>query len=96
MCTQPCYFGGPFALNWASDSANLLAISASTLKSRMAKRGIETRYYTPAGHLAAFALPGYVEKIVAEVAAGLGGGAKSDGKSSASGRKPTARKAARR
>ena len=19
MCTQPCYFGGPFALNWASD-----------------------------------------------------------------------------
>ncbi|MCL4767505.1 MAG: polyamine aminopropyltransferase, partial [Hyphomicrobiaceae bacterium] len=21
LCTQPCYFGGPFALNWASDEA---------------------------------------------------------------------------
>lgn len=66
MCTQPCYFGGPFALNAASDSEDFFAISAGTLKSRMAKRQIETRYYTPKGHLAAFALPGYVEKVVAE------------------------------
>jgi spermidine synthase len=66
MCTQPCYFGGPFALNWASDDAALLGVSAATLKSRMARRGIEARYYTAAGHLAAFALPGYVEKIVAD------------------------------
>jgi spermidine synthase len=62
MCTQPCYFGGPFALNAASDSGDFLATSVSSLRSRMAKRGIETRYYTPDGHLAAFALPGYVEK----------------------------------
>jgi spermidine synthase len=66
MCTQPCYFGGPFALNAASDGEDLLGVSAGTLKSRMAKRGIETRYYTPKGHLAALALPGYVEKVVAE------------------------------
>ena len=26
LCTQPCYFGGPFALNWASDDKELLAI----------------------------------------------------------------------
>lgn len=66
MCTQPCYFGGPFALNAASDGPDLIGVSAGTLKSRMAKREIETRYYTPKGHLAAFALPGYVEKIAAE------------------------------
>jgi spermidine synthase len=66
MCTQPCYFGGPFALNAASDSEDFFGVSPATLKSRMAKREIETRYYTPAGHLAAFALPGYVEKVVAE------------------------------
>ena len=66
MCTQPCYFGGPFALNAASDGEDLFGVSVGTLESRMAKRGIETRYYTPVGHLAAFALPAYVEKIVAE------------------------------
>jgi spermidine synthase len=66
MCTQPCYFGGPFALNAASDGEGLFGVSIGTLKSRMAKRAIETRYYTPAGHRAAFALPGYVEKVVAE------------------------------
>ena len=66
MCTQPCYFGGPFALNAASDGDDLLGVSVGALVRRMAKRGIETRYYTPVGHLAAFALPGYVEKIVAE------------------------------
>ena len=74
MCTQPCYFGGPFALNAASDGEDLLGVTVATLKSRMAKRMIDTRYYTPAGHLGAFALPGYVEKVVAEAAAGLGGG----------------------
>jgi spermidine synthase len=66
MCTQPCYFGGPFALNAASDGEDLFGVSVGTLVKRMAKRGIETRYYTPVGHLAAFALPAYVEKIVAE------------------------------
>ena len=66
MCTQPCYFGGPFALNAASDGEGLFGVSVGTLMRRMAKRGIETRYYTPVGHLAAFALPGYVERIVAE------------------------------
>jgi spermidine synthase len=93
MCTQPCYFGGPFALNWASDEAGLLGVSLATLKSRMKKRGIEPRYYTPAGHLAAFALPGYVEKVVAEAVAGQGGGRKSIGKSGVSTRKPAAKKA---
>ena len=64
MFTQPCYFGGPFALNWASDDAGLQDISAKKLGRRQEKRGIATRYWTPAVHRAAFALPAYVQKVV--------------------------------
>ena len=75
LCTKPCYFGGPFALNWASDDKALLEVPAATLARRMAKRGIATRYYTPAVHLAAFALPGYVARAVEGA---LGGKGKAD------------------
>jgi spermidine synthase len=64
MCTQPCYFGGPFALNWASDDGELLDISQKKLTKRAGKRGIEgLKYWTPAGHLAAFALPAYAQTV---------------------------------
>jgi spermidine synthase len=89
LCTQPCYFGGPFALNWASDDALLLALSEATLAQRKRKRDIATRYYTPAVHNAAFALPGYV----AETVAGLAGGGKMPAKRRLSGSKSTKRKA---
>ncbi len=65
LCTQPCYFGGPFALNWASDSKRLLDVPVATLRRRMATRRISTRYYTPDVHRAAFALPGYVADAIA-------------------------------
>jgi spermidine synthase len=65
FCTQPCYFGGPFALNWASNEDGYLDISAKKLAKRQEKRGIETRYWTPAVHNAAFALPRYAETVVA-------------------------------
>jgi len=64
LCTQPCYFGGPFALNWASDEGKHLDISVKKLARRQAKRGIATRYWTPAVHGAAFALPAYAESVV--------------------------------
>ena len=64
LCTQPCYFGGPFALNWASDELALLAVPEPTLARRMSRRGITPRYYTPTVHHAAFALPGYVQAAV--------------------------------
>lgn len=66
LCTQPCYFGGPFALNWASDDGDLLDISAKKLAKRQDKRGVQARYWTPAVHVAAFALPGYVRTVVDE------------------------------
>lgn len=68
-CSQPCYFGGPFALNWASDNESLLRVSVGKLAKRQRKRGIETRYWTPAVHGAAFALPAYVQKVVDEAVA---------------------------
>ena len=64
MCTQPCYFGGPFALNWASDDRSLSEISVKKLTRRQEKREIATRYWTPAVHVAAFALPAYVQHVV--------------------------------
>ncbi len=69
MCTQPCYFGGTFALNWASDEDDHLDLTIKKLAKRQEKRGIETRYWTPAVHLASFALPGYVETVVMEAMA---------------------------
>ncbi|MFN3625908.1 MAG: polyamine aminopropyltransferase [Hyphomicrobium sp.] len=69
MCTQPCYFGGPFAINWASDEDDHLDLTIKKLEKRQQKRGIETRYWTPAVHLAAFALPRYAERVVAEAIA---------------------------
>ncbi len=64
LCNQPCYFGGPFALNWGSDDADLLDVSLKKLSKRQHKRGVVTRYWTPAVHVAAFALPGYVQETV--------------------------------
>lgn len=69
MCTQPCYFGGPFALNWASDEDDHLEFSEKKLAKRQEKRGIITRYWTPAVHNAAFALPAYAEAVVDEARA---------------------------
>jgi spermidine synthase len=80
LCTQPCYFGGPFALNWASDDVDLLEVPQSTLARRMGRRGIAPRYYTPAVHRAAFALPEYVR---AAIAAGEGAPAKPKSKAAA-------------
>lgn len=64
LCTQPCYFGGPFALNWASDDATPHAVTRDILSQRQSTRRIVTKYWTPAVHGAAFALPGYVQTAV--------------------------------
>lgn len=73
MCTQPCYFGGPFALNWASDDAEHLAVRAKKLAKRAEKRGIVTRYWTPDVHVGAFALPAYAKTVVEAAIAGEAG-----------------------
>lgn len=65
MCTQPCYFGGPFALNWASEEKSHLKLDHKDLAKRARKREIENlKYWTPEVHVGAFALPAYAERVV--------------------------------
>ena len=64
FCTQPCYFGGEFALNWASDQDAALKVDAATLKRRQRSRKITTNYWTPELHGGAFALPQYAQDVV--------------------------------
>ncbi len=63
LVDQPTYFGGPFALAWAANDMGLRATPLVTLEERFKAAGIETRYYTPEVHKAAFALPAYIAKL---------------------------------
>jgi spermidine synthase len=58
----PTYIGGHMALGWASDRRAPLGTSVEELHRRM--DGIETRYYTPEVHNAAFALPRYIRDLM--------------------------------
>ncbi len=62
LATVPTYSGGPMAFGWGAmgDARPDLA----TLRARFEASGIAPRYYTPEVHLAAFALPGYVARLM--------------------------------
>ena len=61
MCTQPAYFGGPFALAWgANDPKTRSAATTAAIAPRYAAAGIKTGYYNPDVHTASFILPNYV------------------------------------
>ena len=65
LCTQPCYFGGPFALNLATNDKEILQISSKKLRARAKRRKInDLKYWTPNLHVGAFALPAYVQGVV--------------------------------
>lgn len=64
LATVPTYVGGPMAFGWASDNANLRHIEPSILEKRFSVADFKTRYYTPAVHAAAFALPVYISEII--------------------------------
>jgi spermidine synthase len=63
LATVPTYAGGPMAFGWGSDG-EARAADEETLAERFATSGIETGYYTPAVHRAAFALPPYVSRLI--------------------------------
>jgi spermidine synthase len=64
LATVPTYVGGPMAFGWACDDPAVRQVPLETLQARFAEAAIETRYYTPEVHKAAFALPPYVaEKL---------------------------------
>jgi len=56
----PTYIGGQMAFAWATDAPALRAAPLETLRERFARSGLDTRYYTPEVHQAAFALPRFM------------------------------------
>ena len=59
----PTYVGGLMTLAFATDDAQLRRLSEAVIGERFTAAGFETRYYTPAVHVAAFTLPRFVEKL---------------------------------
>ncbi len=60
----PTYAGGPMALGWGSTSDKARTVAAEVIEDRFRAAEIETRYYTPDVHKAAFALPRYVQELM--------------------------------
>ncbi|MEM6602652.1 MAG: polyamine aminopropyltransferase [Pseudomonadota bacterium] len=61
--TIPTYAFGEMAMGFASDK-NYRKTDIDILKERFARAALKMRYYTPEVHLAAFALPVYIEDII--------------------------------
>ncbi len=64
LATVPTYVGGPMAFGWGTDDESLRQVPEEELARRVSAAGIETRYYTPAVHKAAFALPPYIQDMI--------------------------------
>jgi spermidine synthase len=64
LATVPTYAGGPMAFGWGSDDPAKRRVDLATLERRYEAAGIETRYYNPAVHLGAFALPNYIADLM--------------------------------
>jgi spermidine synthase len=63
LATIPTYAGGPMAFGWGTDgTARQTGLDA--LRQRFEASGLSPDYYTPEVHLAAFALPGYVARLL--------------------------------
>jgi len=63
LATVPTYAGGPMAFGWGTDGT-ARQVDLATLQARFAAAELETGYYTPEMHLAAFALPPYVSRLI--------------------------------
>lgn len=64
LVAVPTYVGGVMALGWASDDVDLWRPPLPVLEERFEQAAIETRYYTPAVHQAAFALPPFIQELM--------------------------------
>ena len=64
----PTYIGGSMTFAWGSTNPALRKVDAATLAQRFAASGIQTRYYNPAIHQGAFALPQYVLQAIGKSA----------------------------
>jgi spermidine synthase len=67
IAAVPTYIGGHMAMGWATDDKGLRQIPVKTLAARYRRAGsFSTRYWTPAVHAAAFALPRFIADAVAK------------------------------
>jgi len=64
LATIPTYVGGAMAMGWATDNAALRKVAVETLEARFKPLNLNSRYYTPEVHKAAFALPPYVGELL--------------------------------
>ncbi|MGF1639711.1 MAG: polyamine aminopropyltransferase [Rhodospirillales bacterium] len=60
----PTYAGGLMSLGWATDDAAMRRLPESAIAERYAVAGLQTRYYSPAVHKAAFALPPFIAGLI--------------------------------
>ena len=61
----PTYVGGHMAMGFASDDKRLRLTSEAVIAARYRKAGrFATKYWTPAVHKAAFALPRFIQELV--------------------------------
>jgi spermidine synthase len=66
----PTYVGGFMAMGFATDNRTLRRVPERIIATRYRKAGrFPTRYWTPAVHRAAFALPRFIEELVAKAKA---------------------------
>ncbi|MDR0485055.1 MAG: polyamine aminopropyltransferase [Alphaproteobacteria bacterium] len=63
----PTYIGSFMCLSFATDNVNLKKLDVSTVEQRFTKENItDLKYYNPQIHVASFALPQYIKKIVSQ------------------------------
>ncbi|MBD3821489.1 MAG: polyamine aminopropyltransferase [Thiotrichales bacterium] len=60
----PTYVGGMMTFAWATDNLALKEVSQEVIEERFKASGITTRFYTPALHKGAFALPQYILDVI--------------------------------
>lgn len=65
VAAVPTYVGGFMALGWASLDPDNRRCGVDEIRRRFAANPVVTRYYTPDLHVAAFALPRYVQDLMA-------------------------------
>ena len=63
LATVPTYAGGPMAFGWGTDG-DARHLPLEGLRSRVVQSGLIFDYYSPDVHKAAFALPGYVARLI--------------------------------
>jgi len=66
IAAVPTYYGGDMAFAWGCDDRAVRRTSQEVLGWRVRHAGLATRYYNPAVHHAAFALPQYMIDALAD------------------------------